>query len=119
MSEEEWVKEALTDSMLAAKVLLSLYQASSPPPRARQRRSKQSLKKKSEPARASPTTPLSWSGGISISGGGSADRSEESSRPPLKPIDNARSKDFNVILPFFPGHRTGFHLQTALTEMPF
>ncbi|TYI24238.1 hypothetical protein ES332_A06G219600v1 [Gossypium tomentosum] len=106
MSEEEWVKEALTDSMLAAKVLLSLYQASSPPPRSdsassqafqvewsvRQRRSKQSLKKKSEPARASPTTPLSWSGGISVSGGGSADGSEESSRPPLKPVDNARSK---------------------------
>ncbi|KAK8503419.1 hypothetical protein V6N12_034814 [Hibiscus sabdariffa] len=106
MSEDEWVKQALTDSTLAAKVLLSLFQPESPPPwpgnatsqalqlewSVRQRRSKQSLKKKSESTRASPNTPLSWSGGVSVSGSGSGDGYEESSRPPLKPVDKARSK---------------------------
>ncbi|XVF74817.1 hypothetical protein PTKIN_Ptkin13bG0141500 [Pterospermum kingtungense] len=112
MGEEKWVKEAMTDAMLVAEVLLSLVQAESSPPkpekssknnsasssvlrlewRVRQRRSKQAPRKKDEPARASPTTPLSWSGGTSVSGCGGADGSEESSRPPLKPVDNARSK---------------------------
>ncbi|OMO97694.1 hypothetical protein CCACVL1_04487, partial [Corchorus capsularis] len=101
----------MTDTILVAEVLLSLVQARCPPPpepssktnsgspalqlewSVRQRRSKQALRKKGEPARASPTTPLSWSGGTSVSGGGGgADGSEESSRPPLKPLDNARSK---------------------------
>ncbi|XP_039068145.1 uncharacterized protein LOC120214272 [Hibiscus syriacus] len=106
MSEDDWVKQALTDSTLAARALLSLFQSESPPPRSgsatsqalqiewsvRQRRSKQSLKNKAEPTRASPNTPLSWSGGVSVSGSGSGDGSEESSRPPLKPVENARSK---------------------------
>ncbi|KAK8481117.1 hypothetical protein V6N13_032830 [Hibiscus sabdariffa] len=107
MSDDEWVKQALTDSTFAAKVLLSLFQSESPPPRpgsassqalqlewsVRQRRSnKQSLKNKAEPTRASPNTPLSWSGGASVSGSGSGECSEESSRPPLKPVDNTRSK---------------------------
>ncbi|KAK8492903.1 hypothetical protein V6N13_093961 [Hibiscus sabdariffa] len=106
MSDDEWVKQALTDSTFAAKVLLSLFQSESPPPRSgsatsqalqlewsvRQRRSKQSLKNKAEPTRASPNTPLSWSGGVSVSGSGSGECSEESSRPPLKPVDNTRSK---------------------------
>ncbi|XP_039060957.1 uncharacterized protein LOC120205088 isoform X2 [Hibiscus syriacus] len=106
MSEDEWVKQALTDSTLAAKALLSLFRSESPPPRSasatsqalqlewsvRQRRSKQFLKKKAEQARASPNTPLCWSGGVSVSGSGSGDGSEESSRPPLKPVENARSK---------------------------
>lgn len=39
-----------------------------------------------EPARASPTTPLSWSCAASVSGG-----SEESSKPP-KPTGGSRSK---------------------------
>ncbi|PKI31555.1 uncharacterized protein LOC116201760 [Punica granatum] len=43
-----------------------------------------------EPTRASPTTPLSWSGATSTSGGG-ADGPEESSRP-ARPPYNARSK---------------------------
>ncbi|MBA0748376.1 hypothetical protein Gogos_005213, partial [Gossypium gossypioides] len=77
MSEEEWVKEALTDSMLAAKVLLSLYQASSPPPRS--------------DSASSQALQVEWSV-RQRRGGGSADGSEESSRPPLKPVDNARSK---------------------------
>ncbi|GMI72428.1 hypothetical protein HRI_000912100 [Hibiscus trionum] len=106
MSEDEWVKQALTDSTLAAKVLLRLFQPESPPSRSgsatsqalqlewsvRQRRSKQSMKKKAERTRASPNTPLSWSGGVSVSGSGSGDGYEESSRPPSKPVDNARSK---------------------------
>ncbi|KAK6284857.1 hypothetical protein POUND7_003809 [Theobroma cacao] len=113
MSEEEWVKEAITNDMLVAEVLLSLAQAEPPPPppppnqsaknncgspalqlewSVRQRRSKQALRKKGEPARASPTTPLSWSSGTSVSGGGGADGSEGSSRPSLKPVGNARSK---------------------------
>ena len=120
MSEEEWVKEAMTDAMLVAEVLLSLIQAESPPPPLehsaknnnvsptlqlewsfRQRRSKQALRKKGEPARASPTTPLSWSGGSSVSGGPGADGSEESSRPPSKPVDNARSKVRLRVICFF------------------
>ena len=121
MSEEEWVKEAMTDVMLVAEVLLSLVQAESPPPppeqssknnstsspalqlewSVRQRRSKQALRKKGESARASPTTPLSWSGGTSVSGGGGADGSEESSRPPSKPVDNARSKVRLRVICFF------------------
>ncbi|WRX26423.1 hypothetical protein QQP08_018910 [Theobroma cacao] len=113
MSEEEWVKEAITNDMLVAEVLLSLAQAEPPPPppppnqsaknncgspalqlewSVRQRRSKQALRKKGEPARASPTTPLSWSSGTSVSGGGGAEGSEGSSRPSLKPVGNARSK---------------------------
>ncbi|KAE8709037.1 Detected protein of unknown function [Hibiscus syriacus] len=102
MSEDEWINQALTDSTLAAKVLLSLFQplrsgnatsqALQLEWRVRQRRSKQSLKKKAEPTRASPNTPLSWSGGVSVSGSGSGDGYEESSRPPLKPVENSRSK---------------------------
>ncbi|XVE91237.1 hypothetical protein DITRI_Ditri20bG0137800 [Diplodiscus trichospermus] len=109
MSEEDWVKEAMTDAMLVAEVLLSLVHSESPARMksaknnssspslqldwsVRQRRSKQALRKKGETARASPTTPLSWSGGTSVSGGAGADGSEESSRPPSKPVDNARSK---------------------------
>ncbi|OMO94472.1 hypothetical protein COLO4_16318 [Corchorus olitorius] len=66
----------------------------------RQCLSKQALRKKGEPALASPTTPLSWSGGTSVSKGGvGADGSEESSRPPLKPLDNARSKQENQSFP--------------------
>ncbi|XP_022721159.1 uncharacterized protein LOC111278794 [Durio zibethinus] len=110
MSEEEWVKEAMTDVMLVAEALMNLVQVELPPPppkqsaknnsaspalqlewSVRQRRSKQALRKKGEPARASPSTPLSWSGGTSVSGSGGPDGSEESSRP-LKPVDNARSK---------------------------
>lgn len=61
----------------------------------RQRRSRSAPKhgdgkKKPEAARASPTTPLSWSGGTSVSGG-VLDGSEESSRP-VKPTDGSRSK---------------------------
>lgn len=48
--------------------------------------------KKAEPTRASPTTPLSWSGATSVSGG-TADGFEESSKP-AKPTTTggARSK---------------------------
>lgn len=106
MSEEEWVRVAMRDDLMVVEVLLQLHQAEpppQPPPHSentapplqlewtvRQRRSKPLPRKKSDSARASPTTPLSWSGATSVSGG-VADGIEESSRP-CKPIDNTRSK---------------------------
>ena len=124
MGEEEWFNEAMTDAMLVAEVLLSLGQtepSSSPWPSnpeqsaknssaspalqlewsVRQSRSKLLLRKKYEPPRASPTTALSWSGGTSVSGSGGADGSEESSRPPSKPVDNTRSKVRLRVIYFF------------------
>ncbi|XP_031282325.1 uncharacterized protein LOC116140889 [Pistacia vera] len=102
MTEEEWVNVAMSDDSLVVEMLLRLHQAE-PPPTARksapplqlewsvrQRRSKQLPRKKADATRASPTTPLSWSGATSVSGG-AADAFEESSKP-SKPIDNTRSK---------------------------
>lgn len=111
MVDEEWTKDAMTDDSVAALMLLRLKQARTrsllPPPPAptkpalhldwtvRQRRSKSAPrhgdgKRKAEPARASPTTPLSWSGATSASGG-ALDGFEESSQPD-KPTDGSRSK---------------------------
>lgn len=109
MSDDEWVKDAMTDEAVVAHMLLRLHKAQPPPlpPTAparpalhlgwtvRQRRSRSAPrhgdgKKKAEAARASPTTPLSWSGGTSVSGG-VLDGFEESSRP-AKPTDGSRSK---------------------------
>ena len=77
MGDDEWVKEAMTDDTVVVDLLLRLFQAQPPPPKpvqavlrlgwtVRQRRSKSAprhgdstTKKKAEPARASPTTPLS------------------------------------------------------------
>lgn len=114
---EDWVKLAMKDDVAVVSVLLDIRHAEPPPPPSkstrhgspvlklewsvRQRRSKHvprqnssdvvdGKKKKAEPTRASPTTPLSWSGGTSVSGG-AIDGSEESSKPP-KPTDAARSK---------------------------
>ncbi|KAK8575860.1 hypothetical protein V6N12_063511 [Hibiscus sabdariffa] len=132
MSDDEWVKQALTDSTFAAKVLLSLFQSESPPPRpgsassqalqlewsVRQRRSnKQSLKNKAEPTRASPNTPLSWSGGASVSGSGSGECSEESSRPPLKPVDNTRSK-VRIRIRILLFHSSFFWTQSDRAQFP-
>ena len=89
MSDEDWVKAALTDDSLVGKLLVRLHHA--PPPKrdshlapplewtVRQRRSKpvMILTNKKPTPRASPTTPLSWSGGAT-----SVDGSEESSLPP-------------------------------------
>ncbi|KDP37010.1 hypothetical protein JCGZ_06066 [Jatropha curcas] len=104
MSEDDWVTVAMTDDTLVVQLLLKLHQAESPPPlpnkisapalrlewTVRQRRSKQLPRKKADATRASPTTPLSWSGGTSVSGC-AADGFEESSLL-VKPIDSARSK---------------------------
>ncbi|GAV70923.1 hypothetical protein CFOL_v3_14421 [Cephalotus follicularis] len=102
MRDEEWVKVAMTDDMVVVEMLLQLHRADPPPPppqpspplqlewSVRQRRSKQVPKKKGEPTRASPTTPLSWSGATSGSGG-AADGFEDSSFP-AKAMESSRSK---------------------------
>ncbi|XP_051136236.1 uncharacterized protein LOC127254927 [Andrographis paniculata] len=108
---EDWVKAAMADDAMVVEVLVRLQKT---PPRrvvgvrrtaaataptlplrwsVRQRRSKSisvnndSLKKPAH--RASPTTPLSWSGATSVSGGGGGG-SEECSR--FKFSSTARSK---------------------------
>ncbi|KAL6972879.1 hypothetical protein U1Q18_027055 [Sarracenia purpurea var. burkii] len=113
MSDEDWLKAAMTDDCAVAELLLHLHHATSPsktasqplspppppPPlewTVRQRRSKPMLHSKKNPThRDSPTTPLSWSGATSVSGaGGSADADgfEDSSCPPPPPPDATRSK---------------------------
>ncbi|KAL8252250.1 hypothetical protein R6Q59_035943 [Mikania micrantha] len=97
--DHNWVKSAMNDTELVANVLLQLRQAFpsehlNPPPKTwtiRQRRSRPpppAAGKKSPVPRASPTTPLSWSGATSVSGGGD----EESSRPVHHGSDVSRSK---------------------------
>ncbi|XP_030476689.2 transcription activator of gluconeogenesis HCBG_00867 [Syzygium oleosum] len=102
-----WVDLAMSDASLVAELLVRLGHSRPPAPpplelawSVRQRRSKppprNPAEKKQEeegeeeekgggggqqPSRASPTTPLSWSGGATSSGCGGADGSEES--PPL------------------------------------
>ncbi|XP_048323535.1 uncharacterized protein LOC107407881 isoform X3 [Ziziphus jujuba] len=104
MDDEDWVKVAMNDNAMVVDLLLQLSKAALPQPptssfpklawSVRQRRSKHVLrhqvdmKKKGEPLRASPTTPLSWSGATSVSCGGALDGFEESS----KPKNSARSK---------------------------
>ncbi|KAM7480299.1 hypothetical protein LguiA_028512 [Lonicera macranthoides] len=103
MSDEDWVKAAMADDTVVVNLLVRLNQVSPPKTDSpafpfdwsvRQRRSKpvmlQAAKKLT--ARASPTTPLSWSGATSHSGGGAVDGFEESSPPTLKPSDISRSK---------------------------
>ncbi|XP_034209935.1 uncharacterized protein LOC117623166 isoform X2 [Prunus dulcis] len=117
--DDGWVNLAMNDEAAVVDVLLLLRHAEPPRPSktsrdlpslrwsVRQRRSKNvprhhhasdlvvvegkdKKKGESSEARASPTTPLSWSGATSVSGG-ALDGSEESSRAP-KPTDAARSK---------------------------
>ncbi|XP_011073363.1 uncharacterized protein LOC105158337 [Sesamum indicum] len=111
-ADEEWVKAAMTDDMMVVELLVRLHHAPrrQPPLKpvaaalplewsVRQRRSK-SVSVNNHPKkpahRASPTTPLSWSGATSFSGGSAGAGgvgSEESSRPvPLKLSNTARSK---------------------------
>ena len=77
MSDDEWVKEAMTGNTVVVDLLLRLFQAQPPLPKPVQavlhldwivcqlhsklapRHSDSTTKKKVEPARASPTTPLS------------------------------------------------------------
>ncbi|GMN49930.1 hypothetical protein TIFTF001_019088 [Ficus carica] len=110
--DEDWVMAAMTDDSMVAELLVSLRTTDHPrPPKrgspapplywsVRQQRSRhptrhhgvamKKMKKTAaaaaEPTRASPTTPLSWSGATSFSGG-----SDESSKP-SKPTGGARSK---------------------------
>lgn len=136
MSDEEWVKVATGDDAMVAELLLMFKQvkptvgaaAASMPSqpamiskqplsvewKVRQRRSKAvTVQSKKQAPRASPTTPLSWSGATSVSGGGGGggggvggggggggfdgSPEEESSRPSLTPhppkrSDTSRSK---------------------------
>ncbi|XP_057460231.1 uncharacterized protein LOC130750657 isoform X2 [Actinidia eriantha] len=106
MSDEDWVRAAMEDESAVVELLMSLRRRGAPKRESRspampldwsvrQRRSKPTLhaaKKKEKPTpTASPTTPLSWSGATSVSGGG-ADGFEESSRPPPKLPEASRSK---------------------------
>ncbi|KAF8094514.1 hypothetical protein N665_0360s0018 [Sinapis alba] len=86
MTSGDWTQEALSDVSLVAEALISLHQVDPPPPppeksgmsdlklkwSVRQRRSKATpaSRKKGEHTRDSPSTPLSWSGATSLSGGG-------------------------------------------------
>ncbi|CAK9142010.1 unnamed protein product [Ilex paraguariensis] len=108
--DEEWVRAAMTDDSMVVELLVRLNQ---PPPTpkpalpvdwsVRQPRSKTMTVKAmtSTTTRASPTTPLSWSGAESLSGGagggsgsgGTVDGGfEESSRPLHKRSHTTRSK---------------------------
>lgn len=124
MPEEEWVQTAIMDDSVVAELLLRLSQANpSPSPipapaplpaklkrtgsplewSVRRSRSKQvSVNAKKAAPRASPTTPLSWSGGTSVScggGGGSGgavdggcEESSGSPHPLYKTPSSTRSK---------------------------
>lgn len=84
MTGGDWIREAMCDDSLVAEALICLQHAEPPPPEksggasdlklkwsVRQRRTKAApLRKKGDNTRASPTTPLSWSGATSFSGGG-------------------------------------------------
>ncbi|XP_010476676.1 PREDICTED: uncharacterized protein LOC104755894 [Camelina sativa] len=116
MTGGDWIHEAMGDDSLVAEALICLLHSepSSPPPETkcgggggasdlklkwtvRQRRTKAaSLRKKGDDnnTRASPTTPLSWSGATSFSGGGgpgAVDGFEESSGA-VKLSEAVRSK---------------------------
>ncbi|KAJ4952214.1 hypothetical protein NE237_029046 [Protea cynaroides] len=107
MGEDEWVRKATMDDSLVVELLMSLRHASIPEKRLeallpkwgmKQPRSRQiprcnnvQAKKDGESRRASPTTPLSWSGGTSFSGSGAVDGYEESSHP-IKHSTGVRSK---------------------------
>ncbi|KAJ0257102.1 Uncharacterized protein HA466_0080300 [Hirschfeldia incana] len=112
MTGADWTQEAMSDDSLVAEALICLHHAEPPPPppvksggsdlklkwNVRQRRSKAAtapLRKKGDHTRSSPTTPLSWSGATSLSGGGggapaAVDGVEESSG--VKVSEAVRSK---------------------------
>ncbi|KAF3447063.1 hypothetical protein FNV43_RR12243 [Rhamnella rubrinervis] len=117
MPKDEWMRAAMTDDMLVVELLVRLKQSQassplkSPPPAqtsmfpltwsVRMPRSKSARcdavsqrKRGGDSTRCSPTTPLSWSGGASPSGG-TAD--EESSRPTNRSSSSShpRSKGAN------------------------
>ncbi|KAI3727165.1 hypothetical protein L1987_66975 [Smallanthus sonchifolius] len=120
MTEADWVTAAMADNDVVAEVLLRLRLPTLPPSSKRrrpaplqswtihQRRSRTQpilpASTKSETPRASPSTPLSWSGATSVSGGGAgapiAD-ALDSTQPNHNCSDISRSK---VIRP--PGETT-------------
>ncbi|KAG8388248.1 hypothetical protein BUALT_Bualt02G0106000 [Buddleja alternifolia] len=111
-ADEEWVKAAMTDDTMVVELLVHLHAAATPPPSlkppldwsVRQRRSRpvsltNNKYPKKQAQRASPTTPLSWSGATSPSGGSGGSGGtggggfEESSRPHTKNLSSiTRSK---------------------------
>ncbi|KAG7591826.1 hypothetical protein ISN45_Aa01g008100 [Arabidopsis thaliana x Arabidopsis arenosa] len=115
MTGGDWIHEAMCDDSLVAEALICLLHAEPSPPEkntggasdlklkwsVRQRRTRVApLRKKGDhDTRASPTTPLSWSGATSFSGGGgggsgaavAADGFEESSGA-VKLSEAVRSK---------------------------
>lgn len=117
MTGEDWIHEAMCDDSLVAEALICLLHAE-PQTKSggasdlklkwtvRQRRTKAaSLRKKGdENTRASPTTPLSWSGATSFSGGGggggAVDGLEESSGA-VKLSEAVRSKVRSIISLWF------------------
>lgn len=135
MGEEDWLEAAITDDSLVVELLMRLNQSNaSPPPKkttaalnwsVRQRRSKpipklvDSSTKKGELTRASPTTPLSWSGATSVSAGsGGSEGSEESSRPPKFP-DDGRSKVLSSVRRSSFCCKNNTHDLFKLTKRPF
>ncbi|CAL5327601.1 unnamed protein product [Camellia sinensis] len=106
-NDEDWVGAAMSDESMAAELLVRLRRAKPPPPpppppsalpfkwSVRQPRSRPMMLNKKLIPRASPSTPLSWSGATSVSGvaaAAAADGSEESSQLPLNRPDATRSK---------------------------
>lgn len=100
MTEEEWLKAAIMDDTVVAELLLRLNKVNPSKKTTglplewtvRQRRSRPvSVNAKKQAPRASPTTPLSWSGATSVSCGGGG-YEESSEPPPLKTPCNTRSK---------------------------
>ncbi|CAI9766155.1 unnamed protein product [Fraxinus pennsylvanica] len=105
--DEEWIKKAMADDTMVVELLVRLNKCQSTPPppfpppsplkwSVRQRRSKPvAVDNVKNPApRASPTTPLSWSGATCLSGGAIDGCPEESSRSPALPklSNSSRSK---------------------------
>lgn len=102
MSNSDWVEAALMNQSVVAELLIRLKYSDPAPMRSshgvavdwsvRQRRSKQILKEKGEPARDSPSTPLSWRSATSASGG--ATDVEDSTR--ADKASDMRSKNIAV-----------------------
>ncbi|KAE9585818.1 hypothetical protein Lal_00010112 [Lupinus albus] len=102
MCDDDWVNLAISDDSIVVHLLLLLHHPPSPPPpptshlqlywTVRQRRSRSLPRIKPEPT-TSPTTPLSWSGATSASGG-AVDVYEDTSHR-NKHVQTSRSKIAN------------------------
>lgn len=112
MTDDDWLTTAMADTALVAELLLTLRLSTLPstskrrrpaPPQSwtiHQRRSRTQpllpASNKSETPRASPNTPLSWSGATSLSGGGGV--------PILEPNHNRSDSSRSKVMP--PGETT-------------